>query len=175
MRNQAVDANARSLPHSVWPAQAMAQLEQEAADSLGVTLYELMQRAGQASFTLARQSWPEAKHWLILCGHGNNGGDGYVIARLAQAAGIAVTLLACEGSRPLPDEARQAREAWLEAGGEIHAADSVWPEPIDLIVDALLGTGLSRAPAAPYTTLIEAINQHTAPVLAIDAPSGLLA
>ncbi|WP_286877024.1 MULTISPECIES: bifunctional ADP-dependent NAD(P)H-hydrate dehydratase/NAD(P)H-hydrate epimerase [Pantoea] len=175
MRNQAVDANARSLPHSVWPAQAMAQLEQDAADSLGLTLYELMQRAGQASFTLARQSWPEAGHWLILCGHGNNGGDGYVIARLAQAAGMAVTLLACEGSRPLPDEARQAREAWLDAGGEIHAADSPWPEQVDLIVDALLGTGLSRAPAAPYAPLIEAINQHTAPVLAIDVPSGLLA
>ncbi len=61
----------------------MPQLECDAADSLGLTLYELMQRAGQASYELIRQQWPQAQHWLILCGHGNNGGDGYVVARLA--------------------------------------------------------------------------------------------
>ncbi len=109
MRDQAIEANARSLPHSVWPAQAMPQLECDAADSLGLTLYELMQRAGQASYERIRQQWPQAQHWLILCGHGNNGGDGYVVARLAQAAGLSVTLLACDSERPLPEEAQQAR------------------------------------------------------------------
>jgi len=175
MRNQAVDANEQSLPHSVWPAQAMAKLEQDAADCLGLTLYELMLRAGQASFTLARDLWPAAAHWLILCGHGNNGGDGYVVARLAQAAGIQVTLLACESSKPLPEEAKQARDGWLAAGGEIHAAESVWPPQVDLIIDALTGTGLNHAPKAPYATLIKAINAHAAPVLALDIPSGLVA
>ncbi len=175
MRNQAIEANARSLPHSVWPAQAVAQLERDAADSLGLTLYELMQRAGQASYELAHQLWPQAQHWLILCGHGNNGGDGYVVARLAQAAGLQVTLLAVEGNKALPDEAQQAREAWLAAGGVIHAADAVWPEQVDVIIDALLGTGLNRAPAAPYDRLITLTNAHPAPVFAIDMPSGLLA
>lgn len=175
MRNQAVEANARSLTHSVWPAQAMAQLERDAADSLGLTLYELMQRAGQASYELVRQLWPHAQHWLILCGHGNNGGDGYVVARLAQAAGFNVTLLACKGSKALPEEAQQAREAWLAAGGVIHAADAIWPEQVDVIIDALLGTGLNRAPAAPYDGLITLANAHSAPVLAIDMPSGLIA
>ncbi len=153
----------------------MAQLERNAADSLGLTLYELMQRAGQASYELARQLWPQAQHWLILCGHGNNGGDGYVVARLAQAAGFSVTLLACEGSKALPEEAQQAREAWLAAGGVIHAADAIWPEQVDVIIDALLGTGLNRAPAAPYNRLITLANAHAAPVLAIDMPSGLIA
>lgn len=153
----------------------MAQLERDAADSLGLTLYELMQRAGQASYEVARQLWPQAQHWLVLCGHGNNGGDGYVMARLAQAAGLSVTLLACESSKALPEEAQQARDAWLAAGGVIHAADTGWPEQVDLIVDALLGTGLNRAPSAPYDRLIELINVHAAPVLAIDIPSGLLA
>ncbi len=175
MRNQAIEANARSLPHSVWPAQAMAQLERDAADSLGLTLYELMQRAGQASYELTRALWPQAQHWLILCGHGNNGGDGYVIARLAQAAGINVTLLACEGSKPLPQEAEQARDSWLAAGGTLHAADAAWPEQVDVIIDALLGTGLNRAPAAPYDRLITQMNTHAAPVFAVDIPSGLLA
>lgn len=153
----------------------MAQLEREAADSLGLTLYELMQRAGQASYELARRLWPQAQHWLILCGHGNNGGDGYVIARLAQAAGLQVTLLACTGNKPLPEEAAQARDSWLAAGGVVHAADAAWPESVDIIVDALLGTGLNRAPAAPYASLITQANAHAAPVLAVDIPSGLVA
>lgn len=167
--------NPRSLPHSVWPAQAIGALERTAADSLGISLYELMQRAGAAAFRHIRQRWPHACHWLILCGHGNNGGDGYVVARLAQAAGIEVTLLACEGSSALPDEAQAARAAWLEAGGLIHAAEASWPDGIDLIVDALLGTGLNRPPKAPYDELIRKANQHAVPRFAVDIPSGLLA
>lgn len=175
MSNQESKANGCSLPYSVWPAQALRQLERDGADALGITLYELMQRAGQAAFEMARAQWPQARSWLILCGHGNNGGDGYVTARLAQAAGYAVTLLACDSDKPLPDEAQRAREAWLEAGGEIHAADAPWPEQVDLIVDALLGTGINRAPAEPYLSLIKQANAHAAPVLAIDMPSGLSA
>ncbi|MBK0089319.1 bifunctional ADP-dependent NAD(P)H-hydrate dehydratase/NAD(P)H-hydrate epimerase [Erwinia sp. S59] len=173
MRNQAIEANPRSLPHSVWPAQAIGQLERDAADSLGLTLYELMLRAGQASYERVRARWPQAQHWLILCGQGNNGGDGYVVARLAQAAGLRVTLLACSGNKPLPEEAQQAQEAWLAAGGVIHAPDAPWPQNIDVIVDALLGTGINRAPAAPYAELIDLANAHAAPIFAIDIPSGL--
>jgi len=112
----------------VWPAQALREAEKEAADSLGITLFELMQRAGEAAFSVARAAYPQSRRWLILCGHGNNGGDGYVVARLAKAAGIEVTLLALESDKPLPEEAGQARNGWLDAAGEIHAADSAWPE-----------------------------------------------
>lgn len=175
MTNHRKRENARSLPHSVWPAQALRRLESEGADSLGITLYELMLRAGGAVFELIRRRWPQARHWLVLCGHGNNGGDGYVAARLAQAAGYQVTLLACESERPLPEEAEAARSSWLNAGGEIHAADAPWPEPVDIIVDALLGAGLNRAPADDYAQLIEKANRHPAPVFAIDMPSGLAA
>ncbi len=175
MSNQDSKKNSRSLPYSVWPAQAVAQLEQQGADALGITLYELMLRAGQAAYEHLTAHWPEASHWLILCGHGNNGGDGYVLARLGQAAGKTVTLLACESEKALPEEAQHARDAWLDAGGEIHAADAVWPEQIDVIVDALLGTGSHRAPEEPYATLIQQANAHAAPKLAIDMPSGLSA
>lgn len=175
MSNQDSKKNSRSLPYSVWPAQAVAQLEQQGADALGITLYELMLRAGQAAYEHLTAHWPEASHWLILCGHGNNGGDGYVLARLGQAAGKTVTLLACESEKALPEEAQRARGAWLDAGGEIHAADAVWPEQIDVIVDALLGTGSHRAPEEPYATLIQQANAHAAPKLAIDMPSGLSA
>lgn len=167
--------NPESIPHSIWHADDLRHAEKEAADSLGITLYELMQRAGEAAFNVARTAHPESSHWLILCGHGNNGGDGYVVARLAVAAGIHVTLLALESDKPLPEEASAAREAWLNAGGVIHATDIVWPEEIDVIIDGLLGTGLRSAPRDPVATLIARANAHSAPVVALDIPSGLMA
>lgn len=165
--------NPDSIPHIVWPAETLRQAEREAADSLGLTLFELMRRAGEAAFQLARSLYPASQHWLILCGHGNNGGDGYVVARLAQAQGIAVTLLALESDKPLPEEAQAAREEWLNAGGVIHAADSGWPDDISLIIDGLLGTGLHSAPRANVAGLIELANAYPAPVIALDIPSGL--
>lgn len=167
--------NLSSIPHSVWPADWLRKAEKEAADSLGITLYELMLRAGEAAFRLARATWPEARHWLVLCGHGNNGGDGYVVARLAKAQGIAVMLLAQESDKPLPEEAASARDAWLNAGGEIHAPDAPWPSGVSLIIDGLLGTGLSGAPRPEIGALIDKANADPAPVLALDIPSGLLA
>ncbi len=128
-----------------------------------------MLRAGQAAYVLARDTYPSCNHWLVLCGHGNNGGDGYVVARLAKAAGVQVTLIACEGARPLPPEAAAAREAWLAAGGDILPANSRWPASVSLIIDGLLGTGLGSAPRAPYDALIEAANRHSAPVVALEA------
>lgn len=175
MTDHTLKKNPTSIPHSIWPADELKRAEREAADSLGITLYELMQRAGQAAFTIAREQFPAAQHWLILCGHGNNGGDGYVVARLAAAAGIEVTLLAQESDKPLPEEAHAAREAWLDAGGTIHAPTLTWPEGVALIIDGLLGTVLTDAPREHIAALIEHANQHPAPVLALDIPSGLLA
>ena len=167
--------NAASIPYAVWSADDLRRGEKAAADALGLTLYELMLRAGEAGFNLARGRYPAAKHWLILCGHGNNGGDGYVVARLAQAAGVTVTLLAHEGGSSLPEEAALAREAWLSAGGAIHACDVPWAPDVDLIVDALLGTGLKSAPRDSVAALIERANLHPVPKVALDIPSGLLA
>ncbi|MEO3992021.1 bifunctional ADP-dependent NAD(P)H-hydrate dehydratase/NAD(P)H-hydrate epimerase [Pseudocitrobacter cyperus] len=173
MTDHTLTRNSTSIPHSVWAAEALRCAEREAADSLDITLYELMQRAGEAAFSLAREIYPDTAHWLILCGHGNNGGDGYVVARLAQAAGISVTLLAQESDKPLPEEAHAAREAWLNAGGVIHSTQTVWPEETELIIDALLGTGLQSAPRENIARLIELANLHSAPVFALDIPSGL--
>ncbi|WP_343646664.1 bifunctional ADP-dependent NAD(P)H-hydrate dehydratase/NAD(P)H-hydrate epimerase [Enterobacter sp.] len=175
MTDHTVKKNPASIPHSIWHADDLRRAEKEAADSLGITLYELMQRAGEAAFGVAHAAYPNASHWLILCGHGNNGGDGYVVARLAVAAGVRVTLLALESDRPLPEEAAAAREAWLNAGGTIHAADIAWPDDIELIVDGLLGTGLRSAPRENVAALIERANAHIAPVVALDIPSGLVA
>ena len=95
--------NPVSIPHTVWHADDIRRGEREAADALGLTLYELMLRAGEVAFQVCRSAYPDARHWLVLCGHGNNGGDGYVVARLAKAVSIEVTLLAQESDKPLPE------------------------------------------------------------------------
>lgn len=165
--------NPQSIPHSIWPADELRRAEKTAAQSLGITLYELMQRAGRAAFEVARAAYPTAHHWLILCGHGNNGGDGYVVANLAQAAGIRVTLLAQTSEKPLPEEAQAAYDAWRAAGGIIHSPDIPWPSDVDLIIDGLLGTGLQNAPRDDVASLIQQANQFPAPIIALDIPSGL--
>ena len=175
MTDHHLKKNAKSIPHSVWPADWLRQSEKQAANILGITLYELMLRAGEAAFQVAREQYPAAHHWLIVCGAGNNGGDGYVVARLCQAVGIKVTLLAMEGNKPLPEEAKQARQAWLNAGGLPHSEQAPWPESFDLIIDGILGTGLTDAPRPDVAALISLINNHPAPVIALDIPSGLLA
>ena len=174
MTDHTVKKNPASIPHSIWHADDLRRAEKEAADSLGITLYELMQRAGEAAFNVARTAYPDASHYLILCGHGNNGGDGYVVARLAVAAGLRVTLMALESDKPLPEEAGMARGP-AECGGIIHAPDIIWPEDVDVIVDGLLGTGLMRAPRDDVAALITRANAHPAPVVALDIPSGLMA
>lgn len=163
----------QSITHSIWPADELRRAEKTAAQSLGISLYELMLRAGQAAFDVARTAYPAARHWLILCGHGNNGGDGYVVARLAVAAGIRVTLLAQASDKPLPQEALSAREAWLAADGVIHSTATPWPQDADLIIDGLLGTGLQNAPRENVASLIEQANHFPAPIIALDIPSGL--
>ncbi len=162
-----------SLPHSVYSAEWLRAWEGEAAKLAGLSLYQLMLRAGAAAFHTTCWLYPFARHYLILAGHGNNGGDGYVVARLAAAQGKQVTVIECPGHRPLPDQARQARQAWLDAGGSLNGVGVPWPEQVDVIVDGLLGTGLRDAPREPYIGLIEKANAHGAPVVSLDIPSGL--
>lgn len=175
MTNHYLKRDAKSIPHRVWSAQALRSAEKQAAESLGITLYDLMERAGEAAFRLGRRLYPDARHWLIACGPGNNGGDGYIVARWCLAAGLRVTLLAQESHSAQPDEARRAREAWLEAGGREQSGQAAWPDDVDLIVDGILGTGLTNAPRPEAARLIEKMNQHPAPTIALDIPSGLLA
>lgn len=173
MTNQREKRNEASLPHSVFSADWLRQAERQAAQETGISLFTLMQRAAKAAFLLAQREFPQTRHWLILCGHGNNGGDGFEVARLAKTAGISVTLLAVAGSKSLPEEAETARQDWLKSGGTVNPADFALPQDADLIIDGLLGTGLSSAPRAPYDGLIEAMNSASLPVISLDIPSGL--
>lgn len=166
-----------SLTQSLWRSEQIRNLERQAATAAGIRLFELMERAGQAVFNQARLSWPSARCWWIFTGGGNNAGDGYIVARLAQAAGISVQVIQVGDAARLTGDAGRARDAYVAEGGGIRslaALEHQAPEP-DLIIDALLGTGLMGPVREEFEHAIHCINRHRAPVLAIDVPSGLCA
>lgn len=153
------------------PAQVRA-MDERAIGALGVPAYTLMTRAGTAAWRLLRQRWPGAQTVGVACGPGNNGGDGHVLARLARAAGCQVHVLALPGGAPRSAHARQALADWRAAGGSVASFDGQLPQA-DVWVDALYGTGLTRAPCEAAQAMIERINASRLPVLALDVPSGL--
>ena len=147
-------------------------LDAQASAHLGGDAYELMQRAGQAAWQCLLQHWPAARRITVVCGPGNNGGDGYVLARLAHRSGRSVIVLHLAEHMPGSDLAQRACTDYLAVGGNVR----IFPEEMprgDVVVDALFGIGLSRAPDAFVGALIDAINDQPAPVLALDVPSGL--
>ena len=161
------------LPYALYTAEQVRELDRLALQTLAIDGYTLMYKAGQAAFATLRTHWPKARRLSILCGPGNNGGDGYVLARLALAVGFEVRVLEWGQPERLPESASQARKAWHEAGGKAHDDLHTALAGADLVVDALLGTGLQRPVSGPLAHWIEAINQSPCPVFALDVPSGL--
>jgi hydroxyethylthiazole kinase-like uncharacterized protein yjeF len=139
----------------------------------GTSGYILMKRAGEAALRALRSRWPKALRIVVLAGGGNNGGDGYVLARFAQAAGLSATVLAAVAPDQLRGDARTACQDFRSSGGHIVPYSALLLAPAEVIVDALLGTGLTSAVRAPLSEAIEAINACGRPVLALDLPSGL--
>jgi len=133
----------------------------------------LMERAGAAAFALLCRLWPAAQRLAVLCGPGNNGGDGYVVAQLAQLAGLHVNLAAVAGPPRAASEADAARRWFLACGGTEFKDAAAALTGADVVVDALLGTGLDRPPIGAVADAIAAINASGRPVLALDLPSGL--
>lgn len=159
--------------HKLYTAEQVRGIDYAAIHGLGIAGYELMCRAGRAVVDVARDQFPDARRWLIMCGPGNNGGDGYVVARLAQEARIDVTLCSLVDPRQLKGDAARAYLDWQAVGGEIVQ----WPlsedQTYDLALDALLGTGIDREVGGEFRRAIAYLNQLTCPKLAIDIPSGL--
>lgn len=156
----------------LYTVEQVRALDRRAIDDLGVSGLELMTRAATAAFACLCRHWPQARHIVVLCGPGNNGGDGYLIASLAHSSGLVVDVV--ELTDTLSGDAALAREAWQRSGGVMHRwqKDASLPHA-DVYVDALYGTGLNRAPDASSSVLIERINASGVPVLAVDVPSGL--
>jgi len=134
-----------------------------------------MKRAGEAALRFLRSRWPMSHRIVIVCGGGNNGGDGYVLARFAQAAGLTVTVLAAKPIESLRGDARQAFDDFAASGGRLQPFSPELLFEGEVIVDALFGTGLTRAVQAEDARVIAAINESARAVFALDLPSGLSA
>ena len=150
-------------------------LEPIAAQNAGCSMFALMQRAGEAALNALRQQWPQANNIVVLAGNGNNAGDGYILATLAKQQGMNVVVICQQIQKELTGDAKQAQKAWQNINGATQAFATFEPSQYDLIVDALLGTGVTGAVKPAFQSVINHVNQAKTPVLSIDLPSGMQA
>ncbi|HEY1192284.1 MAG TPA: NAD(P)H-hydrate epimerase [Gemmata sp.] len=162
------------------------ELDRRAVEEFGVPGVVLMENAGRGAAELLMRLNPERKATVVLCGPGNNGGDGFVIARHLDNARWPVCAWVFASAESFPGDAatnyqiaERSRRGLIQAGpgtptvhsveilAKTHLNSKTW------VVDALFGTGLSRALASPLSELVERVNASGCPVLAIDIPSGL--
>ncbi|HRF10377.1 MAG TPA: NAD(P)H-hydrate dehydratase [Xanthobacteraceae bacterium] len=131
---------------------------------------ELMERAGAAVARAASELAGSGRRIAVLCGPGNNGGDGFVAARLLQEQGFDVRLFLLGEKGKLKGDAAKAAARWH---GSTEPLDSTAFTGFDLVIDALFGAGLARELTGVAKRTIEAMNAASVPVLAVDLPSGI--
>ena len=167
-----------SLPYTLYTAEQMRRIDADVIRHHGISGIELMGRAGKSVFEVLLKQWPTLNRGgvlLIFCGGGNNGGDGYIVAALARQRYIPVRVIALKDPAELTGDALKAFEWYHSLGGRVQ----FWSEETDLtgdiIIDAMLGTGLTGPVSSYYASAIDAINRSGKPVVAVDIPSGLIA
>ena len=163
------------LPTAVRTAAQIRAVDAYAIEQLGIPGHTLMSRAGAAAFRVLKARWPKAERIVVVCGSGNNAGDGYVVARLARHAGLSVTAIALFDPTALRGDARTAWLDYTNAGGQVVEWRDSLIAGADVLVDAMFGTGLSRPLADTLKACVEAMNASGVPILALDIPSGLQA
>jgi hydroxyethylthiazole kinase-like uncharacterized protein yjeF len=141
-----------------------------AAIAAGTPGSALMERAGEAVAEAAARRAPVGARVLVLCGPGNNGGDGFVAARLLCERGRQVRLALAGERSSLTGDAAVMAGLWT---GAVEAITGLRPQGYDLIIDALFGAGLNRRLEGEVAALVAAVNESGRPVVAVDVPSGL--
>ena len=162
-----------TLPVDIYSVAAVREIDRTAIEDRGIPGYTLMTRAGAAAVSEARSTFPDAKRWQVVCGAGNNAGDGYVVARLAAQEGVTVSVVAVVDPESLQGDAAKAYNDFAAEGGVVAAwAGQLDPEA-DLIIDGMLGSGLERDVEGEFALAVSAINSHNASVVALDIPTGI--
>lgn len=163
------------LPLTLYTAEQVRELDRLAIEKYSIPGYTLMNRAAESAYSLLKQLWPNGRSILVVCGIGNNGGDGYLLACLAQADGKQVSLVQAGDMAHQQGDAVSAWQQWQDARGctvpheDIESAIN----NADVIVDALVGTGLQRDISGEWAAWVDLLNQSSKPVLSIDMPSGI--
>ena len=156
----------------------MAAVDRAAQRKAKIPSRLLMERAAEGTVALAGEIFPGARRVAVLCGPGNNGGDGLAAARLFAAGGVAASIVLLEpperfrGDALANWNAAREREIPWSAGSRGGALARALGDA-DLVVDALFGTGLSRPLSGAARRMVESVDASGRPVLAVDVPSGL--
>jgi len=164
------------MPIPLFSSAQVRVLDVQSAKAQQISSFELMQRAGRASANFALQHWPLAERFMLLCGPGNNGGDGYVCARYLQQAGRSVQLYADAVPNSKSPDAAQNALLWSQMGATLtlqQFIDGPVCCPDDVIIDALFGIGLSKPLDPEFATAIVHANAQRCGKFALDVPSGL--
>lgn len=162
-----------NLPHELYTAEQTRELDRIVIEQHHIPAAKLMARAGAAALESIKNFWPQAERILVVCGSGNNGGDGYELARQALLNDYRVSVYEVGRVDKMSDETLAAREALQAVGNEPHRFEGSLPAT-DVLVDALFGTGLDREVTGLFADAIRAINEtKRTPVLSLDIPSGI--
>ena len=165
------------LPAKIFSAAQVRELDRVAIEDEGTPGYTLMCRAGEAAVSTLTRRWPAARSVLVCCGAGNNAGDGYVVARLCRSRGLGAQVLAIGPTARLSGDAAKAFQDCRAAGVSVEegggALQNLEDSAPDVVIDALLGTGVDRPVTGGFAAAVRAINASGRPVLALDIPSGL--
>jgi hydroxyethylthiazole kinase-like uncharacterized protein yjeF len=164
-----------SMPDALYTAAQLRELDRIAIEEQGIPGYILMSRAGAACWRCLQARWPAARSLQVLCGTGNNGGDGFVVARLAHAANWQVQVLQLGEAGRLQGDALTAYNDYVGAGGQVVPFASTIVLEADVLVDAMLGTGVDRPLTGDWQLAVEQLNAASSPLLSVDIPSGLQA
>jgi NAD(P)H-hydrate epimerase len=163
----------RPLPIEIYSVATVREIDRTAIEDEGIPGYTLMTRAGAAAVRAARERFADATRWQVVCGAGNNAGDGYVVARLAAQDGIVVSVLALVDPESLTGDAATAYADFAAEGGVVMPWEGALDDEASLIVDALLGSGLEREVTGEFSSAVSAMNAHSARVMALDIPTGV--
>ncbi len=157
----------------LYTAAQTRELDRCAIRDQGIAGTTLMSRAATATFSALLRAWPEPERIQVLCGTGNNGGDGFLVADLAHRRGIPVSVLQVGDPAKISGDALLAREQALANGVKVGPFEKTPLLRTGVIVDAMLGTGLGGEVRDSYRQAIATVNGNSAPVVAVDIPSGL--
>jgi len=171
------------IPQNLYSSADVRRIDQ-AAISSGIPGIHLMKRAGRALFSLCSQRWPgfgtdesECKRYLVICGGGNNAGDGYIFAALAAQKKLSVKLIALVAPAALEGDAKLAYDFALQESVPVEAWSDTVCDDVDpsetIVIDAMLGIGALGAPRGVFAEAVNWVNSSGCQVVSADVPSGV--